>query len=70
MGAAFAIQVMTGKENNVKKLMEWALLEMNPLKIGSRQYIHLQQLLDDCSVRESLEKRLNVLLCPVIFLLK
>lgn len=24
MGAAFAIQVMTGKENNVKKLMEWA----------------------------------------------
>lgn len=24
MGAAFAIQVMTGKENNVKKLMDWA----------------------------------------------
>ncbi|MDY7989802.1 transcription termination/antitermination NusG family protein [Paenibacillus polymyxa] len=24
MGAAFAIQVMTGKESNVKKLMEWA----------------------------------------------
>lgn len=24
MGAAFAIQVMTGKEKNVKKLMEWA----------------------------------------------
>jgi transcription antitermination factor NusG len=24
MGAAFAIQVMSGKENNVKKLMDWA----------------------------------------------
>lgn len=24
MGAAFAVQVMTGKENNVKKLMDWA----------------------------------------------
>ncbi|MCE3203501.1 transcription termination/antitermination NusG family protein [Paenibacillus sonchi] len=24
MGAAFAVQVMTGKENNVQKLMEWA----------------------------------------------
>lgn len=25
MGAAFAIQVMTGRENNVKKMLDWAL---------------------------------------------
>lgn len=32
MGAAFAIQVMTGKENNVKRLMEWAFARSEQAK--------------------------------------